>query len=147
MAIGLVTLLALGGCKTLSPSEAEKEAIKAVGYMNSGSSGDLSRMCRNPMLFETEILSSEKIILSLWEGLDQAGYDLENPKIMEISKAGPDSYTHFADTWEASVFFKRYLPETSYLVKIGGDGGREILLMINGVRRNRFSIFALRVVK
>jgi hypothetical protein len=142
----LFTLLAFS-CKTLSPSEAEKEAMKAVGFMNSGSSGDLYRMSRNPMIFETEILASEKIILALWDGLKQGGYELKNPKVLSIKEAGPESYKSFADTWEASVFFKKYLPEMSYLVRVGGDGGREILFLINGERKIKYSIIAVRVIK
>ena len=134
-------------CSTLTEKAARQEALKITSLMNDGKTGDLIKISRMPFLFETEILSSDKLMRTLWDGLKDAGYKIKNPAVSKIVEAGPETWKVFADTWEVQVYYKKYAPKTAYLVYVKGDGDREIVFLLNRDRRDDYKISAWRILK
>jgi hypothetical protein len=143
----LIVLTAVLSCSTLSEKAAKQEALKITDLMNEGKTDNLIKISRMPFLFETEILSSDKLMRTLWNGLKDAGYRIKNPVVSEIIEAGPDTWKIFADTWEAQIYYKKYAPGNAFIIRVKGDDEREIVFLLNRDKQDDYKIAAWRIIK
>jgi hypothetical protein len=131
---GLAVILAAGlalfavSCPSLVVVN-EKEVDKVVSLINAGNADQLEKLTALPFLLDGEIIALPGDAGVLWRNLKAAGITLQGMKLVRLTPAREDSYKLFADTWEVSVFFKKYVPANGMIAEIASDSGRYLLLL------------------
>jgi hypothetical protein len=107
----------------------DKEVDKVVALIGAGDTDRLEKLTALPFLFDGEIIALPGDAGVLWQNLKAAGITLKGAKLIGITPARVDSYKLFADTWEVSVFFKKYVPKNGAIAEVRSDTGNYLLLL------------------
>ncbi len=139
--VSLVVLLVLfaASCTTTPYSQREANVQRSIELIHSGDAQALVAQSQLPFLFDAEIIMLERDLRTLWENLSEASFTMENAEIEYLGPAGRYSYPPFAVTMEVRTFFKKYVPESSSLVRITADNGEFFLLL--GPKKNEAPTF------
>jgi hypothetical protein len=126
---GLAAAAALSSCATAPYTPSEKKVERLVALIDRGGVGAIKGLASAPFILDGEILLRQADVDSSWSNLKAAGFSLGEPTIASIVRIGTDSYSLFADTMDARVFFKKYLDKNSVLVALDSSSGRYYLIL------------------
>jgi hypothetical protein len=129
LALGMTAVAALGSCATVPYMPSEKKVQKLVALIDTGRVGAVKGLAAAPFMLDGEILLRQADVDSAWANLKAASFGVGEAEIVSIARIGVDSYTLFADTMDARVFFKKYLDKNSVLVTLDTAGGRYYLIL------------------
>lgn len=125
----LATVALLASCATFQYAARPQNVMRVITEFNSGNTASLEGSTQLPFLFNGDIVELREDVATMWTNLVGSGLKIQNAQILENTPATPASYTAFADTMEVRVFFQKYLPKGTRLVRIGFDGGSFDLLL------------------
>ncbi|MBN2354165.1 MAG: hypothetical protein JXD23_16470 [Spirochaetales bacterium] len=123
-----VIALAAFSCESLVKVD-ENEVDKVVALVRAGDAARLEKLTALPFLLDGEIIALPGDAGILWRNLKAAGVTLAGTRLVRLTPAGGDAYKLFADTWEVSVFFKKYVPPNGMIAEIRSDSGAYLLLL------------------
>jgi hypothetical protein len=128
-AIVAVCLAALASSCASLVTVNENEVDKVVALVRAGDAARLEKLTALPFLLDGEIIALPGDAGVLWRNLKAAGVTLAGTKLVRLTPATGDAYKLFADTWEVSVFFKKYVPSNGMIAEIRSDSGAYLLLL------------------
>lgn len=129
-----VVLLLLVSCSTVPFAQRPANALRIVRLFNSGDIQSLDTISQVPFLFNGEIVELREDVNTIWTNLVKSGLKLDEAQVADAKAIGPDSYKQFSDTMEVQVFFGKYLPKGTALVRVAFTGG-SFDLLLDGARR------------
>ncbi len=106
-----------------------KEVDKVVALVNAGDAEMLEKLTTQPFLLDGEIIALPGDAGILWRNLKAAGFTLRGAGVLRLIPVVEGTSRLFADTWEVSVFFKKYVPANGTIAEIRTDSGRYLLLL------------------
>ncbi|RKX73555.1 MAG: hypothetical protein DRP87_18710 [Spirochaetes bacterium] len=121
-------------CATVPFAGRERNILKVVDLINRGNTNQLISLSQIPFLLDGEIIMLEKDLEFLWENFASARLAIPDPRVAETRPASESSHEIFASSMEVEVFWKKYLPEASFIARIVSDNG-EFLLILGGRQR------------
>lgn len=124
----------------------EDEVGKVVALVRAGDADRLEKLTTLPFLLDGEIIALPGDAGVLWRSLKAAGVTFAGMKLVRLTPAAGDAYKLFADTWEVSVFFKKYVPPNGMIAEIRSDS-RAYLLLLGGYPLDGYArIVGLRIL-
>ncbi|RQW05957.1 MAG: hypothetical protein EH225_04220 [Calditrichaeota bacterium] len=96
-----------------------------------------------PFVFDGEIIVTASTVNSMWNGIVEGGFTIQNPVITSIDPIEEGDYQVFRNSWEMDVFFRNKMPRYAYRVSISGIEGNLILLIYRNQERG-YSIIGLK---
>jgi hypothetical protein len=125
----LSAALLLASCASAPYTPSENKVQKLVDLIDRGGVGAIKGLSTAPFILDGEILIRQADVDSAWANLKTAGFKLDSPKIVSVSKVGAGSYKLFGDRMELRAFFKKYLDESSNIVALDAKAGRYYLIL------------------
>jgi hypothetical protein len=143
MAVSAAVFL-LSSCASVRFVQKEADVMALVSLINQGEAETLSRLTQSPFLFDREILMLAKDTKTVWKNLAEAGFALDQPKVLRIEPVSEESYRDFADVMEIEVYFRKYVPKTAKIARIESRGG-SCLFILNDKQAGYPLILGLKV--
>jgi hypothetical protein len=128
IALVIICLFAIS-CGTIPFNQNESNILKLVTLINQGPAQKLSSISNTPFILDAEIIVLPDDILTMWENLQQAGFKIIAPQIVDIEPVNEKSYREFTKSWEVESFFKNYVADDAVLVHLDADNGQFIFIL------------------
>lgn len=136
----LIMLLFFSSCASIGPAE-DNDAVEIISLINSGNAAELTKLSADTFLLDDEILHGSTLTGSFWNGLADAGFNLDNPVVIESRPPDAGDKPLFGEDTEVDTFFSRYLQPQSMLFRIDSDDS-EIVLILGPSQKGKSSIIA-----
>ncbi len=124
----LLTVILAAGCASIKPA-GDEDILEIIGLINSGNHAELTELSSDSFLLDAEIMHSPAIIDSLWLGLSDSGFKMDNPVILESRPPQGSDKALFGSSPETEAFFSRYIPAQSMFFRIGTDSADYAIIL------------------
>lgn len=136
-------VILFASCASIPVSTRPADVEDVVQMINTGQSERLAKHSQVPFMFDGEILLMEQDMNLLWGNLRQTGFALREARVESLERAGENSYRLFAETMEAEVYFRKYLPENAMVARVTSSNG-DFILLLGGRQAGFPMIYGLR---
>lgn len=126
----VLTLVLLGACMSVPPSQNEGKVAELIEMINDGSVEVLVAQSHAPFFFDAEMLVRSADIELMWSGLRAAGFEVA-PSGFAVEPATSSDYRQIADTFDMEAFFSPdgYFPDDAGWVVADSSTGELMILL------------------
>jgi len=128
-ALAAAFLVVFSGCATFVPAFRGAAVLDTVDAINGAALETLVERSAVPFVFDAEILSRGLDVETLWRGLREAGFVLEEAEVIAVRNVTGESYRMFSTSDEMRIFFEKHVPSDAYTATIGSARGTFVLLL------------------
>ncbi len=123
-------LLTFLSCATFQKSRDENDAEYIAGLIDSGNSGELTRLSAVPFLLDRDIVALGPDVAVFWDSLAKGALRLGAVRLESVVPVSGDGYKEFADTMDAKVFFSKYIGPGARILRLSAGEGKRVLLIV-----------------
>jgi hypothetical protein len=132
----LVPLLFFGAlfasCASLAVQDLGNARLVA-DLINAGKAEELAAMTASPFLLDQEVVPLPADAAAFWKGICAAGFKVNALETAAGRALSADSYKEFGDTYEARLFFQKYVDKDSRLLELESADGRRVIVLFADV--------------